>query len=271
MTLDSDRLLKRVWLVNGLALLALLLISVGVAVVSFVSDWRGRDDAAVLASARPGETEASARIRAVRFDVPARIRGTDTRLVLVRNGAGFLPEDVAAIGSRSQYDASSAPQGGPIANVIFLPANGASGRLVFDRPAYIVAVSYPGAAYGADSMQTWITYDVALEDTNGNGRLDENDRRELFVSDLEGAGLRAVLPPALRLQGYESMGDARTLVVTALEAPARDQRDWDERTAVQHAFTYEVATRTLRPLSALDSLAVRAGRILGATASRSAR
>src|SRR2546430_9828368 len=45
-----------------------------------------------------------------------------------------------------------------------------------------------------DSLQTWITYDIAFEDTDGDGGLDEDDAASLYVSDLHGGSFRRVLP-----------------------------------------------------------------------------
>jgi len=47
-----------------------------------------------------------------------------------------------------------------------------------------------------DSLQAWITYEIAFEDTDGDGGLDENDAASLYVSDLHGGSFRRVLPKA---------------------------------------------------------------------------
>ena len=262
---DSDRWLKRVWLVNGVVLLGGMVIGIGVAAVAAMTEWRGNKAVAVAAAA-PGRTsDDGAPVRAVRYDIPASVRGTDTKLVLVHNGADFLPQAAGSGPSRKQY--SESDQQGPAVNVIFLPARNGAARLLVDRPAYISDVSYPGEEYGrADSLQTWISYEVVLVDTNGDGKLNEDDERQLMVSDREGNNLVRVLPPGWRLKEYSTRRDHRTMVITAFELPKSGEK-FDDRRAAEHAFLYDVPTGKLESFVALDSAVARAGRVLAKVAS----
>lgn len=257
-----DRWLKRIWLVNGVALLGLLLFGLGAALFAVIGDWRG-DKAIAVAAPAPdgGPREDAGRVRAVRFDVPEEMRGTKTRIVFVRNGTADLPESGSGSFERNQY--SGGQSDGPIVNLIFLPADGSPGHLLFDRPAWVKDVSYPGKDYGhADSLQTWITYEAALEDSNRDGQLDQEDELQLFVSDLEGRGLKPVLPAGWRFKEYESLHDSRALAITAIEAP-HPGKDYDERRAAERAFLYDVPSGRLQSFAALDSLVAHAGKLLG--------
>ena len=269
---DPDRLLKRVWLVNGFLVLALLVLGGGAILVALVSEWRGESRAAVAAPAA-GTAARDAQPRAVRFDAPLRVRGTETRIVLVRNGAGYQTTPMAPVGGFAASKSYASREDGPLVNVIFLPPGNAPGRLLFDRRAFIKEVSYPGESYGrADSLQTWISYEVALDDTDGNGQLDDEDLTALFVSDLDGKNLRRVLPAGWQLRAHQPLGDGHTIVVTALQAPAgADARDWKEHEAPERAFLYDVPSGQLRPFAALDSLAAQAGALLGGKPGRLAR
>ena len=260
----SDLWLKRVWLVNGVVLLLALLVGVGAAVVSFVSDWHGNKAVAVAAPSVEQAGTAEHRARAVRFDMPDTIRGTGTRIVLVHNGAGYLPSG-SGVSEPKKYGVYESD--GPIVNVAFLPGTGAPGHLLFDRPAFVKEISYPGGSYRhGDSLQTWIAYEVVLTDSNGDGSLDENDDRELLVSDLDGNTVRHVLPSGLRLDKY-SVRDQKTMVVTALDLSKRTTGDDDAvRRAPERAFVYDVATGRLQPLATLDSLVARAGRVIATPA-----
>ena len=250
-----DVWLRRIWLVNGVVLLAALVVGLVFAVFAMASDWRDQRGVAVAAPSRDGSAEKG--IRAVRFDVPARIRGTSTQILLVHNGADYLPAGSAALGTPKQYDRNGGD--GPTVNVAFLPANGAPGHLLFDGPAFLSAVSYPGGSDGrADSLQTWISYEAVLTDTNGDGSLDENDERELLVTDLNGNNLRRVLPPGFRFREYSSLNDQKTLIVTAIELPKENASSADARRARERAFLYEVPSGKLQPLGTLDSLVARA-------------
>lgn len=265
---DGDRWLKRIWLVNGVALLLLLLGGLVVAGVSLLGDWRGEKAVAVAA---PSEepVEGGDRARAVRFDVPEDIRGTTTRIVLVRNGADYLP---AGSYDLARKVSDGGPGEGPLVNVAFLPANGAAGHLLFGQPAFLTEVAYPGVEYGrADSLQTWITYEAVLTDSNGDGKLNGDDNHELMVTDLDGNNLRRILPARLQLKSYRTLKDHRTILVTALERPASPDGKFDEHRAPERAFVYDVAAGQLQSIAPLDSLMAQAGRVMVARAPGSGR
>ena len=157
----------------------------------------------------------------------------------------------------SSYDAGS-DGSGPRVNVIFLTETEA-GRVLLDRPAYIGWLNYPSTK--ADSLERWITYRIAFDDTNKDGRLDSDDRQDLYVSNVDGSNLRRVLSPGMRLLDEDPVGDGRHLIVTALQVP----NDWrgSEDELRERAFLYDVQTGATTPYVGLDSLVQRAARVLG--------
>ena len=70
-----------------------------------------------------------------------------------------------------------------------------------------------GALVTANPAQDWIAYEVALEDGNKDGRLDERDPRTLDVSGLDGRNLRRA---ALhnKIPYYTTISAARVAVDT---------------------------------------------------------
>jgi hypothetical protein len=160
---------------------------------------------------------------------------------------------------------------GPVVNVIFLTPGAPQGRILLDHPAYIRSLQYPArerqdpylamSRSEVDSLQTWISYEIADRDTNGDGKLSEEDRAGLFVSALDGSGLRRVLPDAYRLVSHEPTPDRRGLLVMALEPPRGKEVKQEEMR--QRSFIFDVASGRLVPYSALDSAADRAARIVG--------
>ncbi|HEX6041686.1 hypothetical protein [Longimicrobium sp.] len=250
MKLSLDRALRWIWLLIGSLLLVLLLVG-GVAVLAQVFRNAGASDDAVRIAreSEPRREEA----RAVRYAGPMDIRGTSTRMVRVGYGGDFVPTR-GLNGRRYEGDA-----GVPDVNVIFL--EGDSARLLLDRPAFIHRVFLPGQGQApSDSLSTWITYLMALDDADGNGKLNELDPTRLYVTDRDGRGLRPVLRPPLLYASHEAL-DAGRMLVYALEPPAGQRVERDRMR--QRAFLYDVATGTLTPYAALDSAAARAGRLLG--------
>jgi hypothetical protein len=242
MTLSVDRALRAIWLAIGVLLLGFLLVFAGVAVTGWVRTM-GADEAAVRVARESGQPREEA--RAVRVGMPDSIRGGTAMIAMVGNGQAYQ--------GRYRGDKEQPP-----VNVVFLDDQGA--RLLLDRPAYIGEVRYPRPRDPSPSAsQNWISYQVAMEDGNGNGQLDDRDPRSLYVTDLEGRNLRPVIRPPMRLLEYQAVGPGRILIY-ALEPP-QGQQVAEERMR-QRAFVYEMATGKLLPFTALDAATDRATGIL---------
>jgi hypothetical protein len=233
-----DRTLKWIWLAIGVLLMVTLVAALVFALAGFLRT-RGASDAA--AAAVGGGTAAAAAVE-LRASLPEPIDGTTTRIVfLERVRGGHAPAPGAIPGRR-----------GGIANVAFVDGAGRV-SLLLDRAAYIREVRYPvpaaaRSAAGTDVV-TWLTYEIAFEDTDGDGTIDERDAIGLYVGDLEGRDLRPVVEPPLRLRAHRPFGDAR--IVVQAEEPGGGAR----------AFLYDVATGRVEPFTALDSAVALAGRI----------
>lgn len=249
MKLTLDRTLRWIWLLIGAAVLLLLLIGGFMVAAQMIGNAGAGEDAArvVKEAAPPAEA-----LRPVRYGLPRPIPGTETRIVLVGGGEGY------GGGSRA-YDSYARGGDGPHVNAVFVDAQGA--RLLVDRPAFIHRVHLPGEGpTRADSAAPWITYLMALDDGDGNGRVDDRDPRGLYVTDRDGRNLRPVLRPPLRYESHQAL-DAARMLVYALEPPAGARVD--ETRMRQRAFVYDVASGQLSPYAALDSAAAQAARILG--------
>lgn len=249
MKLTLDRTLRWIWLLIGAAVLLLLLVGGFMVAAQMIGNAGAGDDAAQVAREAAPAPDA---MRPVRYGLPRAIPGTDTRIVLVGGGEGYA-------GSSGAYDAYSRGGDGPYVNAVFVDARGA--RLLVDRPASIHRVRLPGdGPTPADSTAPWITYLMALDDGDGNGRVDERDPRGLYVTDRDGRNLRPVLRPPLRYESHQAL-DAARMLVYALEPAAGGRADQGRMR--QRAFVYDVASGQLSPYAALDSAAAQAARILG--------
>jgi hypothetical protein len=233
-------LLRWVWLIIGVLLLVLILW----AVVFVARESMG--GAGGGASAADSARRDSARGKAaepLRYDPPDTIRGSATRIVPIRRGSGYTYQ--------SRASSRAATGAGPTVNVVFLEGSGA--RLLLDGPAYIKDVIYPGRRPEGDGLR-WIVYEMALGDTDRSGGIDETDARSLYVTDLNGRGLRRVLPPGYQLLDWAPQPGG-SLVITAVQI-TRDGKAMPER-----AFVLDPAG-TVRPYAVLDSVVDAAGTIV---------
>jgi len=250
--MDQERVLKRVWLINGVLLVVLLGALAVWLTYSLVSDWLRREPRiATTRDDAPRRGEA----RAIRYDAPKAIWKSTTRIVLIRYGEAFerpSPELGSGYSYTDRYT--------PYVNVIFLEPGDGPGRLLLDRPAFIRTVDFPRSK--DDSLQSWITYEIALEDTDRDGGLDEDDAVSLYVSDLHGGAFHRVLPEGWSVFEQQPLRDGRHILVLAVRSATSEGRRSREQ-APERAFLYDVQTSRSEPYAMLDSLATRAGRIVG--------
>lgn len=239
-----ERVSRWVWLANGVIVLLVLVVT-GVAMLTgWLTDGRATASADQAAVPQEGVPPSAA----VRYDAPLPVVGSATRLVLLRETRGLptgpLPSPAYGRGA------------GAVVNVALLAPDGTA-RLLFDRPVRVAWLSFPGApewAVGpmaADSAQRFAAYAVIEEDTDRDGELGITDDVRLFVSTLDGGGLRGVLPAGHRLEGARALADGRWLVATLGPGTPRPQR----------AFILDPGRLTLTPFAALDSAAAQAAAI----------
>lgn len=236
-----DRALKMTWLGIGAVVLLFLLAGLVMVVGQVTRNAGAASEASRVASGGRVPTQEAG---VIRYAMPDTIRDTQTRIVRVSEGGTYSRR-------ASGYESGGYAGAGREVNVMFVDAQGV--RLLLDRPAHIRELSYPRTE---DAPRSWISYVLALDDTDRDGRVDERDAAALYVTDLEGRGLRAVLGPPLRYQSHQAF-DASRILVYALEGAG----DNDERMR-QRAFLYDLPSGRLTPYAAMDSAAARAGTLL---------
>lgn len=263
MSLDSDRLFRRIWLANGILLFIVLLAGAGMTGIAALRGLWDTENGVRPASGHPPPA-ADLRPRAVRYDAPERILGSRWMLALVRYGTDYGERSSNGLGLGSAVSERSYGREGPLVNVMFLPADAGPGRLLLDRAGYIQNLDFPRARRhrGEEPIDSvpWITYAIAFEDTDRSGRLDADDAAELYISDLDGARFRRVLPSDLRVRATQVLPDQRLLIM-ALDARGGERKPEDQ--LPQRAFRFNPRTDQLVADVVLDSLAASAGRTLG--------
>lgn len=251
-TKDPDRFLKRLWLINGICLM-LLFIALAVTLIRDATRVTSRpwEELTTVAVVPETDTE-SKQPRAVRYDEPQTIHGSETRLISVRHGQGYYDlHDTSAGFFAVGYSSSS----GPVVNAIFVQPDG-EGHLLFDRPAIVLSIKTPPRDL---SGQEWIAFQVVFEDTNGNGRLDRDDRRDLIVTNLKGFGAQRVLDDGYDVTWFGPTVDGTEVIVYALQVvPSSAKNDLRQR-----AFVFDPALGQLQPYGIVNELSEAAGTIFG--------
>ena len=194
----------------------------------------------------PDSTDVDRLPRAVRLGRPTAIVGTETMLLPIQYGTGY---EESSVYSSSVYAFE------PMVNALFLRSTGAD--LLLDRPARIATALLPDSL--VTPSRTWIAWEIAFEDTNGDDVLNHNDGRTLALSSIEGTEFRTALPANLFLDAYHLLTSDSILVYAFSEPPPGRGRP-DERR--QRTFIYSVGRGSLTPVETADELVAQAARIL---------
>lgn len=137
-----------------------------------------------------------------------------------------------------------------LANVIFLDHNLEPVHTLLDRKAFIHSVRYPGKSQYdyetgiRDTVQRHITYKIAFEDSNKDGRMDSDDNLGLYVSKLDGSDFTTITSD-VNVGSYEFL-DRNRILITYTE---RTDEDVEHRK--QYFAVYNIDQKSLKKLSSL--------------------
>ncbi len=255
-----DTWLKRIWFVNGIVFFLLVLTLVVALVNSVTSDRRrnARVDPVQTTDTRESEQVAP---RAVRYSEPVDIRGTNARFINVHHGSGYYHNDkevdeVPYSSGNYAFDSR-----GPKVNVIFVTPD-SKGHLLFDQPVVIESIDYPSKNENINLKQNWISYEVISADTNNDGKLTSDDRTDLYLTNLNGSGLKRLLDDKYDIIGNYAYNEGAQMLIYArqLNLNGKNAKTTELR---QVAFLYDPATGQLKAYDALNQLTEAAGRIVG--------
>ena len=135
-----------------------------------------------------------------------------------------------------------------IFNVVFLDSNYQVIRNLLDKKAFISDINIPwGGREKVDRSIQNIAYEIAFEDSNNDGKLNNDDNMDLYISDLDGGNLLQVTKN-IDVKSYEFINDHKDLIIRYKER--NDERE--EHKKVKFAF-YNIATSSFKPLLELNN------------------
>lgn len=103
-------------------------------------------------------------------------------------------------------------------NLIFLDAQFQVINTLLDKKALIISFSYPfdneyeGSEEVSFKGMDYILCEIVFEDSNKNGQLDEGDDSDLYMANLDGAGLTQITT-GLYVDNYEFFDDYQTILI----------------------------------------------------------
>lgn len=241
MRLDLDRYNRILWALIGTLLMAgLLALLIG----GLASFWPSRDGNQSLPAGAAASDGSSTRAAVLRLGLPDALKGTDLLLVPVE-GLPHEAEEPRGLGSYGK----GAPTA-PLFNLLFVDARTqASHPLLAQKGLILHHEVLVDRGEAKDERTVGLLIRLVDADTNGNGRLDEEDGARIWLCDASGRNLRAVTQPetACRRWHYDSTHRTVYLVV--------EPRDGSRGPAPAELLAVPLdASRPARPLVAGDQL-----------------
>ncbi|HEY0770500.1 MAG TPA: hypothetical protein VGD31_09195, partial [Sphingobacteriaceae bacterium] len=138
-----------------------------------------------------------------------------------------------------------------VVNIIFLNKALEPIRTLLDRKAFIHSMRYPGKSEYAyeveitDTVQRHITYEIAFDDSNKDGRIDSDDNLGLYLSNPDGSDFTTITAD-VNVGMYKFVNRNQMLV----KYSERSDEDVDHKK--EYFAVYDIEKRSLTKLSALQ-------------------
>jgi hypothetical protein len=206
-----DLWLKRLWLVNGIFV---LLAALSIVYETWLEDllrgsrWREPESGPIVGELLKQSQQQGMSLQEVEFVLPRPIHDSEYSYIKISEVDLKVPENLpVSEGPQAMLDLPvpefygrwASEELGAV-NLLFFKGDFQDAHLLLDRRAYVAVIDVPTPK---DSLQSVILYELVVADTNGDGRLNALDRRELYVSDLVGRNLRWVPTDGLRVLDWE--------------------------------------------------------------------
>ena len=248
-----------VWSVNGYLLLILLVAGI----IALGSDLLPRltsDDSPHERGALVGEASEVAQALEVspqhlEYDRPQRVAESpfyvSSVYVVDREIAAEVLEAIESAGDISRNMI------GARINALFFSGERGEAYPMLDRVAYIARVELPqhmrSRGASTESLPEHLLFEIAMEDTNGDQRINDSDRSAFYLSDYSGKDLRQITPDSLKLDDYWYSPDGsgiffEEVIVGETERVYGMEYTLDER----RLYHYDLASDVFEPFTELQ-------------------
>jgi hypothetical protein len=184
------KFIKSLIIINGLIIPAGILVLIVVFIISLFPRSSDDQDSVALNNviANNGDTLI---IQGLKYNDPEPIYNSNNFCIKIM---AKTYENPLKIGSGSSYERGSYDSNDSYLNILFLDSKYNVISRLLDKKAFISSMLIP-SDYNEEKIDTTIKnigYLIAFADSNNDKKLDENDYRDLYISDLEGKGLLQV-------------------------------------------------------------------------------
>ncbi len=146
---------------------------------------------------------------------------------------------------------------GGMVNILFFRNNPDRVYPLLDGFGYIKQVDLP-YRYNASAMdekehRKYILYKISLEDSNGDGRINDKDRSAYYVSALNGKNLRQITPDSLNLSYWIDRDDHNKIYFSRVKKE-KMLNEFGLSLKTRYLYSYDYSTNVFRPLDRVQAV-----------------
>jgi hypothetical protein len=225
----DSKFLKILWTINGIGILIILVI-IGInQLASILKNFT--DDEFETGLLVGNDTNQNYKLDSLKFELqhiiydrPQKIGSTDFYLSEVTIFDKKMPQEIKdAFKEAAQMNEMMF---GAAINVLFFKEDRSEVYPLLDRNAYIDDISFPGKQryryYNDESedekkIQPYIIYKIALNDNNGDNRINSEDNMSYYISNLYGKNFEKITPDTLKIDHFWFTNDYKEIYFEAFK------------------------------------------------------
>lgn len=255
----QSKFLKFIWGVNGVVIFLLAILGL-VYLISEISHLFQKDyeynKGVIIGEKKSQAKKINIDLQHLVYDTPEKIQTTNYYYSTVHVVDKDIPKEVfESIQSANNFSINLL--GGTI-NVIFFNEDESEVYPLLNDFAFISYINVPSYYRNIDlskqKKRNYILYKIALKDTDGDGRINDNDSTAYYISDLNGKNLTRITPPSLNLRLLYSLPN-ETDELLFEEVIKKDEKD--ELGIVlktRYMYSYNLKSREFRKLDRLQKV-----------------
>jgi hypothetical protein len=246
--MELNRFLKIVWTINGAILLVIFILMAFTLGSELIDKFSYREPQVIVGEELEEAKKEGLVLQGLEVGTPQAIYNSDVYLLSVRLKTYERPKSTS-FGSRSKLKIDAA-YGNDVVNFIFLDKDMQPVNTLLDRKAFIKSYTYPERPMQdrrqEEVVQHNISYEIAFEDSNKDGKIDDEDNSDLFITDLTGKNLTQVTN-GIDVLSYRFLDSARILI------NYHKRTDEEEEHKKDYFSLYSIEHKTLSELTLLHS------------------
>ncbi len=218
----TSKAMRIVWGTNGvLLLLVLLLVLFAIIKESVPLLFPEKRDIGVIVGAKAQKAqELNVDLQHLMYDTPRKISGSEyyfAEIVVIDKALPDRVKDMLQMANDIYTEMV-----GAVVNVIFFNEDRTEIHKLLDTYGYIKRIDKPHGNFGSTEepekvMRDFILYEMALKDTNDDGRINAKDSLAFFITGLDGKNLKQITPFSLQFTNYSFSNDYKEIYFERIE------------------------------------------------------